>query len=103
MTQATESDLGALELAIGRVLRVGVATSSVCLAAGLILTLIGQPGGLANVALSSGLVILLATPGTRVVVSFVEYVRARDWLFVVLTLTVLLALVASVIAAFWRV
>jgi len=101
--QSSESTLGALELVIGRVLRVGVATSSVCLAAGLILTLTGQPGSLARVALSSGLVILLATPGARVVISFVEYVRAGDWLFVVLTLTVLLALVASVIAAFWRV
>ena len=98
---ANEDRLGVLELVIGRVLRVGVATSFGCLAAGVILTLVGQSGSLAGVALSSGIVILLATPSARVVVSLVEYVRERDWVFAALTLTVLLALVASVIAAFW--
>jgi uncharacterized membrane protein len=101
VTQPAERDLGALELTIGRVLRVGIATSSICLAVGLGLTLIGQAGSLARVALSSGLIILLATPVARVIVSVVEYIRERDWLFVALTLTVLLALLASVVAAFW--
>jgi uncharacterized membrane protein len=45
-------------------------------------------------------VILLATPAARVIVSVVEYVRERDWLFVALTLAVLLGLAASVWAAF---
>ncbi len=94
-------DAGSLELAIGRVLRVGIVASSVCLAAGLVLTLAGQGGGVAYVILTSGLVILLATPTARVVVSVVEYARERDWLFVALTLTVLLALVGSVVLAFW--
>ncbi len=96
-----ERDLGSLELAIGRVLRLGIATSSACLAAGLLLTLVGLGGSLVRVVLSAGLVILLATPAARVIVSVVEYVRERDWLFVALTLTVLLALAASVVAAFW--
>jgi uncharacterized membrane protein len=94
-------DGGSLELAIGRVLRVGVAASSVCLAAGLLLTLAGRDGRVAQVVLTSGLVILLATPAARVVVSVVEYAKERDWLFVALTLTVLLALVGSVVLAFW--
>ena len=94
-------DAGSLELAIGRVLRVGVFASSVCLAAGLLLTLAGQAGSVAHVVLTSGLVILLATPGARVVVSVVEYAREGDWVFVALTLTVLLALVGSVVLAFW--
>lgn len=94
-------DAGSLELAIGRVLRVGIAASSVCLAAGLLLTLAGHDGSVANAVLTSGLVILLATPAARVVVSVAEYARERDWLFVALTLTVLLALVGSVVLAFW--
>ena len=94
-------DAGSLELAIGRVLRIGIVASSVCLAAGLLLTLAGQGGSVAHVVLTSGLVILLATPTARVVVSVVEYARERDWLFVALTLTVLLALVGSVVLAFW--
>jgi uncharacterized membrane protein len=36
-----------------------------------------------------------------VIVSVVGYAREGDWLFVALTLTVLLALAGSVVAAFW--
>jgi uncharacterized membrane protein len=49
--------------------------------------------------LTTGLVILLATPAARVMVSAVSYARERDWLFVALTLTVLAELIASSIAA----
>lgn len=96
-----ERDAGHLELIIGKVLRLGTATSSTCFAAGLSLMILGRGDGLARVLLPAGLIILLATPATRVIVSVVEYVRERDWLFVALTLTVLLALAASVVAAFW--
>jgi uncharacterized membrane protein len=92
---------GGLELAIGRVLRIGTVTSSACLAAGLLLTIVGMGAGLAGILLPGGLIILIATPAARVIVSVVEYVRERDWVFVALTLTVLAALVASVVAAFW--
>ena len=95
-----ERDAGHLELIIGRVLRFGTATSSTCFAVGLSLMILGGGGALARVLLPAGLIILLATPAARVVVSVVEYVRERDWLFVALTLTVLLALAASVGAAF---
>ena len=81
-------------------LRLGTVTSSACFAAGLMLMIIGRGGALARVLLPAGLFILMATPATRVIVSVVEYGRERDWLFVALTLTVLLALAASVLAAF---
>ena len=97
-----ERDAGNLELIIGRVLRLGTAASSACFAAGLSLIILGRGGSLARVLLPAGLIILLATPAARVAVSVVEYVRERDWLFVALTLTVLLALAASVVAAFWE-
>ena len=92
-------DAARLELAIGRVLRIGTVTSSACFAAGLFLAITGRGGALARVLPPAGLFILLATPAARVVVSVVEYMRERDWLFVALTLTVLLALAASVLAA----
>jgi len=91
----------ALELTIGRVLRLGVGTSSVLLAAGLLLALIHEAEGVAAIVLTTAIVILLATPAARVAISVVEYVRERDWLFVALTLIVLLTLAGSVVVAFW--
>ena len=91
----------ALEPAIGRVLRLGVAASSSLFTAGLLLTLVEGADRVVRVVLTTALVILLATPAARVVISMVEYVRERDWLFVALTLVVLLTLAGSVVAAVW--
>ena len=91
----------ALELTIGRVLRLGVGASSVLLSAGLLLALIHEADGVAPIVLTTAIVVLLATPATRVAISVVEYVRERDWLFVALTLIVLLTLAGSVVVAFW--
>ena len=88
-----------LERLIGIVLRAGVIASSACLAAGLLLSLATGGGPVANFLLNAGIVILLATPVARVVVSIVEYVRERDWRFATLTIIVLLELLASAVAA----
>jgi len=93
---------GGLEVAIGRVLRVGVAASSVLLVVGLLLTLVHKADDVALIVLTIAIVILLATPAARVVISVVEYVRERDWLFAGLTLIVLLTLAGSVVVAFRR-
>jgi uncharacterized membrane protein len=89
-----------LEAAIGRVLRAGSAVSTVGFAGGLLLALMGDPGGLSRGLLTAGLVVLVATPVTRVVLSVVEYLRQRDWAFVVYTLIVLGALVGSLVVGF---
>ena len=86
-----------IEQTIGTVLRVGVLASSVALAAGLMLALIGAPG--ASLLLNVGIVTLLVTPVARVLVSIVEYVAVRDWTFVALTAIVLVELLASAVAA----
>jgi uncharacterized membrane protein len=65
------------------------------------MTLTGYRSEFARLLLEAGLIILIATPAVRVVVSVIEYIRERDWMFVVLTLVVLLALAGSVVAAFW--
>jgi uncharacterized membrane protein len=87
-----------LERLIGIVLRAGVVISSTCLAVGLLLYL-ATGGALAAALLNAGIVVLLATPLARVVVSTVEYISQRDWRFATLTFIVLLELVASAVAA----
>jgi uncharacterized membrane protein len=94
------ADTSRLEAMIGGVLRFGTATSSTLFALGLVMTLTGIERNVARVLLNAGLLMLLATPVMRVVVSVIEYVREGDWIFVVLTLVVLLALGGSVVAAY---
>jgi uncharacterized membrane protein len=94
----TSTQTARLERVIGLVLRGGVVASSVCLMAGLVLSLAGvEPA--ATVLLNAGIIVLLATPVSRVAVSTVEYVVERDWPFATLTFIVLLELIASAVAA----
>ena len=88
-----------LERLIGIVLRAGVMISSACLTVGLLLSLATGGGALASVLLNTGIIVLLATPLARVVVSTIQYVIDRDWTFATLTFIVLLELVASAVAA----
>jgi uncharacterized membrane protein len=91
-----------LETLIGGVLRSGTIASTALFTIGLVMALAGYRVGLAGLLLNAALIILLATPATRVVVSVIEYIRERDWTFVVLTLVVLAALGGSVVAAYYR-
>jgi uncharacterized membrane protein len=88
-----------LEQVIGTVLRAGVTASTICLAAGLLLSFVGGAATIANVLLQTGIVVLLATPVARVVVSIIEYAQQRDWKFTILTLIVLVELLAGAVAA----
>jgi uncharacterized membrane protein len=90
-----------LETMIGEVLRFGTITSSTMFAVGLFITVLGYQPMVAQLLLGTGLIILLATPPARVVVSVIEYIREGDWTFVVLTLIVLMALAGSVVAAYF--
>jgi len=91
--------LARLERTIGATLRAGVTLSSVCLGAGLLIGLATGDGALARVLLNIGIIALLATPVTRVVISIAEYVSERDWTFVTLTVVVLGELLASAVTA----
>jgi uncharacterized membrane protein len=88
-----------LERTIGIVLRGGVVASSACLAVGLVLALLNGEGGVAGILLHAGIIVLLATPVARVVVSIVQYANDRDWAFTLLTAIVLVELMASAAAA----
>jgi uncharacterized membrane protein len=94
------SGMERLEATIGEVLRFGTITSSTMFAVGLLITVLDYQPMVAQLLLGTGLIILLATPPARVVVSVIEYIRERDWAFVALTLIVLLALAGSVVAAY---
>lgn len=97
MSRISQERLDRLETAIGRVLRVGILVSSGCLAVGLAVNQTNPAIG--GWLLRAGTLVLIATPASRVVVSLVDYILERDWLFAVLTLVVLIELSASVIAA----
>jgi uncharacterized membrane protein len=94
-----EKGASRLETVIGVVLRVGVTASSVCLAVGLAFSFIPAAETTAWWLLHAGIIVLLATPVARVMVSVAEYFRERDWMFATLTVIVLLELMASAVAA----
>jgi uncharacterized membrane protein len=91
-----------LEYHLGRLLVAGVATSALLLAVGLVLWLAHPDAVAASWLLNCGLVVLIATPITRVILSFAEYVRMRDWFFVATTMAVLIELAVTVIVALAR-
>ena len=95
----------ALERHLGWILRGGVIASSVLLGAGLVFWLLlavgarGTGPAVADGLIRAGLVVLLATPITRVAASAISYVVSKDWTFVILTSVVLVELALAVIAA----
>jgi uncharacterized membrane protein len=91
-----------LELSLGRLLHIGVGASAISLAAGLLLSMLRGPSALSSGALTIGLVILMATPIMRVIVSLVAYVRMRDWFFVAATVMVFVLLGVTVLLAFMK-
>ena len=95
----TTDTIDRLETILGRLLLAGVLTSAVLLLSGLVLWIANAVPALANGLLNGGLIVLMMTPILRVVVSLIEYVRMRDWFFVMTTLAVLTVLLASVVLA----
>lgn len=94
-----EQSLGRLETTLGRLLQAGVLTAAAALAVGLALWLAGGDAGVANPILAAGLMILIATPILRVMVSLIAYAKMRDWFFVTTTLIVFAVLLTSVFLA----
>lgn len=86
-----------LERVLGKVLRAGTIASTALLAAGLGLQLVGLVPVLSARLTTAGLLVLMATPVMRVVVSVGGYARQRDWLFLTLTASVLVILLGSLL------
>jgi uncharacterized membrane protein len=87
------------EARIGEMLDRGTRISTVLLAAGLAATFVPPLRAAAWVLLTSGLVVLIATPMIRVAASIVGFARLRDWWFVLYTWIVFALLLGSVAAA----
>lgn len=94
--------LATLELHLGRLLITGVKISAALLAIGLALWLL-HPGRVAALwLLNAGLIVLMATPILRVIVSFAEYLMMRQWFFAAVTVVVLAELTVTVLVALSR-
>jgi uncharacterized membrane protein len=84
---------------LGVVLKAGALTSTGLLALGLLLELGGVNASLSARLTRAGLIVLMATPVARVVVSVGEYAAERDWVFLTLTAAVLVILLGSLMVA----
>jgi uncharacterized membrane protein len=92
-----DPDSTSTERLLGRVLTIGTRTSSVLLVAGLVTALtVTQATRLSSLLLQIGLLVLMATPVLRVVVSVGAFAARREWAFVFLTSVVLVLLIASI-------
>ncbi len=89
------------ERLLGRTLWVGVVVSTTLLAVGLVLSMT-MPGLAADRLLDAGLVLLMATPMARVLLSCVEYARERDWFFAIAAFGVVAVLAITVWTAWQR-
>lgn len=96
---ATSDPLAQLEQKLGQLLVSGVIASAALLALGLFFWLLNPAGSRTDWLLDAGLIVLMATPMMRVVVSVAEYVRLRQWFFVAVTLVVLTELTVTVVVA----
>jgi uncharacterized membrane protein len=96
---ATPESLARLEHHLGRLFAVGLSLSAAALVCGLAMFLFLPEAAARTWFLNAGLVILMATPILRVVVSVVEYVKMEDWFFVIATIVVLLELSVTMIYA----
>jgi uncharacterized membrane protein len=88
-----------LEQHVGRLFVAGVAVSTSILAVGLALYLLAPDAPAASRLLDAGLLVLMATPMLRVLLSVVEYVRMGDWFFASTTLAVIVELSVTVVSA----
>lgn len=94
-----EDALERLEAQLGKLLLVGVISAATLLFAGIVLWAINVDPAVANGLLNAGLLVLMATPILRVVVSVIEYAKIKDWFFVMTTLAVLTVLLVSIALA----
>ena len=96
----TQADaLTRLEYHVGKLFVVGVTISAAALAIGLGLFLVTPDSPATSQLLNAGLLVLMATPMLRVLLSIVEYVRMGDWLFAATTLAVIAELSVTVLSA----
>jgi uncharacterized membrane protein len=90
-----EPELTRLEHQIGRLLRIGVATSAAALGVGLVCALVGMPVG--DAIMRGGLILLMAIPVARILASCVDALRRHDHLLAGATAFVLVVMVLTIV------
>jgi uncharacterized membrane protein len=91
-------DFDRLEHILTGVMRIGLALSTIVLAAGLVLAFAGVPA--AHRVLDAGVILLMAIPATRIVVSLVDAALRRDALLAFATSVVILVLAGQIFGWF---
>ncbi|WP_409022000.1 DUF1634 domain-containing protein [Dellaglioa sp. P0083] len=111
----TSAEMAKIELMIGQILRIGVFISAIIMIIGLILSLVtgstGYPGNTFPTSFSAiisgivalkpyaimmlGLFCLILTPILRVVISIYAFYKEKDYLYVKITVIVLVILIAG--------
>lgn len=89
-----------LEKQITTVLRAGMWITTIALAVGLIAHLAGWR--VADVMLATGLVTIIAIPVGRILVSFIDAIRRRDWILAAATTIVLSVMFLTFVYAVGR-
>lgn len=84
-----------------KLLEISSRVTTVMLLAGVLLWVQAPDGRTADAVLKTGLVILIATPVTRLLAALVEEVRAREWRYVALGFAVLVLLGGSIAVAMY--
>jgi uncharacterized membrane protein len=84
------------ERTLMRVMLTGVWVSSGCLATGLAFLLLSRRTSEGETLLRAGLLVLMATPVLRVILSIAEALRQRDWFWLWTTVAVALVLAGTV-------
>ena len=98
----SDESLDRLETRLGVLLKAGVLSSAAFLAIGLAAWFAAGPTPLSRGAMTLGLLVLMATPILRVIVSLVAYIRMRDWFFVGTTVAVFVLLGITVLLAWGK-
>jgi len=91
-SHSVERRVEAVELAVARLLRVGVSIAAVLIAAGLGAMLVGLSAVASTRMVTAGLIVLVITPIMRVVAALIVYFRERDVIYTLISLFVLVML-----------
>jgi uncharacterized membrane protein len=85
----------AFERLLIRAMLTGVLLSTAALSTGLVWLLVSPSSSAGEVVLDAGLVILMATPAVRVLLSIAEALRRRDWFWLWNTAAVVVVLLGT--------
>jgi uncharacterized membrane protein len=95
--KSTPAPLPAFERTLARAMLAGVWLSAACLSIALALLFVSGRSAEGDRLLRAGLLILMATPILRVVLSVAEAIRQRDWFWLATTVAVTLILTVTVV------